>query len=98
MRTSSGSAALALVSVAASLLVIEVGARLLGIAPTPAAANPHLASTGWAVRHPVLGWKNKPGINTIRTFTPSMVWSSVMTVWDDNSRATSPNDPRTAPD
>jgi len=42
------------------------------------------------VRHPVVGWKNKPGIYK--------VWSSAMTVWDDNSRATGPKDPGTTPD
>jgi len=98
MRTSFGSAAIALVSVAASLLAIEVGAPWVGIEPTPAAANPHLSSAGWAVRDPVVGWKNKPGINKISTFTPSMVWSSVMTIWDDNSRATGPKDPGATPD
>ncbi len=98
MRTSFASAALALVSVGVSLLAIEVGARLLGIAPTPAAANPHLDSAGWAVRHPVVGWKNKPGINRVWSSGVNKVWSSVMTVWDDNSRATGPKDPGTTPD
>ena len=90
MRASFGSAAIALVSLAASILAIEVGARWAGIAPTPAAPNPNVDSAGWAVRDPVVGWKNKPGINKI--------WSFSMTIWDDNSRATGPKDPGTTPD
>jgi hypothetical protein len=98
MRPWFGSAAIVLVSLAASILAIEVGARWAGLAPTPVAENSQLDSGGWAARDPVVGWKNKPGINTVWTYTPSMAWSFAMRVWDDNSRATSPNDPRTTPD
>jgi len=50
------------------------------------------------VHHPVVGWKNKPGVNKVRSSGFNNVWSSVMTVWDDNSRATGPKDPGTTPD
>ncbi|KWT85035.1 hypothetical protein [Candidatus Magnetominusculus xianensis] len=69
---------LLLISIAAGVLIVEGGARVIGVRYN----NISMFNKPWAAPHPTLGWKNRGGVynSTEPGYVP-------MTFWDDGRRA-----------
>ena len=78
------------ISLLFSIVVLEVGGRLLGLGPRRADVKVHWSETGWAQEDPLLGWVNRPG--TFRSVEKGEV---PMTFWPGGRRASWHDDDKT---
>ncbi|WP_420267117.1 hypothetical protein [Candidatus Magnetominusculus dajiuhuensis] len=78
---------LLLLSIAAAVLIVEGGARAIGLRSN----NISTFSKPWAAPHPIVGWKNRGGV--YNSTEPGHV---PMTFWNDGRRANRPSEIKTA--
>lgn len=83
--------AMTVVSLLFTLILLELGGRLLGFGPRQADIKVHWSETGWAKEYPLLGWTNRSG-----TFRSVEKGEALMSFWPGGRRASWYDDQKTA--